>query len=49
MAKKRTGPEGPDHLTEPDEIAPSDTAPLHDNPGRDPYATLHARALGGAR
>ena len=32
MAKKRSGPEGPDHLTEPDEIAPSVTAPLHDNP-----------------
>ena len=48
MAKKRTGPEGPDHLTEPDEIAPSDTAPLHDNPGRDPMQRSTHEALGGA-
>ena len=47
MAKKRTGPEGPDHLTEPDEIAPSDTAPLHDNLGLDSMQLLAHEPLAG--
>ena len=47
MAKKRSGPLGPDHLTEPDEIPPSDTAPLHDNPGRDPMQLFTREPLAG--